>query len=152
MQTFHYAAYQVSPGEYFYLSTDARADITPQISGRAIATGASFTKSSLSGYDVVLQTGTVSAVTAESSLGLLTFTPANPSGAITGTLYQYEKGSAIATQTPAASYVIDPSIGRAVLTSASGFGVSNNMPVFYIATPNATTEPIAAFVVGTGLP
>ena len=151
VQTFHYAAYQVNANEYFYLSTDPQSDVNPLVSGRAIATIASFTNSSLNGNYVLHQTGTDSAVSAEIGLGLLTFTPANPSGAIHGTLYQYEEGSALATETPSATYAINASLGRAILTNASGFGVSNDVPVLYIATPAPGTEPISAFVVGTGL-
>ena len=146
--TLDYAAYQVNPNEYFYISTDAVSATTPLASGRAMATGASFTPSSLSGAYIVHETGSGSGTSAQVGLGLFNFTPGTTT--IGGTLYQYAEGSAFGTTFPSGNYAIASASGRATFTG-TGFGANNSLPILYLAAPSVFTEPISAFVVGTDL-
>ena len=142
-QTFHYATYQVNVNEYFIISTDTIAPLAPLASGRAILTGSSFTNFSLNGSYVGHGAGSTSS-TAEVSLGLLTFTPAIPQGSLTETVYTYQSPNPFNTANSTLPYAIDPGTGRVTIPGAAG-----TPPLRYVATPNANTEPISAFVIET---
>ena len=141
--TFNFALYQVNTNEYFLISTDAISASAPLASGRVILSGSNFTNSSLSGNYVIHETGSTSA-TAEIALGLLTFTPANPSGTLAATLYGYQQGSPFSLGSFSSGYAIASGSGRVTFPGSVG-----TPPLLYATTPNANTEPISAFVVGT---
>ncbi|MGH9725897.1 MAG: hypothetical protein ACRD41_12605, partial [Candidatus Acidiferrales bacterium] len=145
--TSHEAIYIVNANEFFVVQTDTFSgspNSNPIISGRAIATGSSFSQSSLSGNYIIHLTGIdtgFSPAEADVTLGLLTFS----GGTLNGTLYQYEAGNVSSTQTlSGGSYSISSPSGRTTVTN-----VGNHLPVLYLAAPTSNTEPISAFFVGT---
>jgi len=141
--TSNFAAYQVDSNEYFYISTDAVSSNIPLLSGRIIATHAAggFSNSSLSGNYVIHGTGNDGGI-ATASLGPFTLS----SGTISGTIYNYESGSAESTSTPSGTYAVASQSGR---TPLSGSNIGNHPPILYVTTPSSSTEPISAFLVGT---
>jgi hypothetical protein len=138
---FHFARYPVSPDEFFYISTDAVASSVPLVAGRGIVTHAAgtFSSSSLNGNYILHATGNGSGV-ANVALGLFTFS----SGNMSGTINTYAAGSAPSTSTPSGTYSVDSQTGRTTITPGGKFP-----PVFYLAAPASSTEPISIFSVGT---
>jgi hypothetical protein len=137
----HFVFCLVNPNEIFVMGIDSATSTPPILGGRLLATGApgSFSQSSLAGNYLVHISGSSSG-TAVTTLGLVT---AN-SGALSGTLYQYD-GTAGTTQTiSGAAYSVDPTSGRTTLTNAGA-----NPLVVYIA--STQTEGVNAFAVGTDL-
>ena len=142
--TLHYAAYQVNPSEYLFISTDLVASMDLDVIGRMVATGApgSFSDSSLSGNFVVHETG-IDSGKAGVLLGLYDFS----AGTITGNDYEYEEGlTSVSGNARSGTYSVASASGRVTL---AGAGLGNHPPILYLAAPTATTEPISAFVVGT---
>jgi hypothetical protein len=131
----HTALYIVNANEFFLVGIDPYST-TALASGRAVATGTTFSTSSLSGNYVIYVTS--SGGIADMGLGVLSLS----NGAInnTSTLYSYEAGSAPEVVNPSGSYTVATS-GRMTL-GAGG-------PVIYLATPQSNTEPITGFIVGT---
>jgi hypothetical protein len=135
--TYNWAFYIVNKNEIFIVSTDAEAAGTPISSGRAIATGSSFSSSSLSGNYIGHLSGS-SGGSAGVALGLLTFS----SGALNGTLYQYDTGSGASTSTiTGGTYSVNATSGRVTIA-----GAGNHNPVIYLTT---ATDGISAFFIGT---
>ncbi len=140
-QFFHWAIYIINPSEFFVIGTDP---IQATLSlGRAIATGNSFTASSLSGNYVVHAAGNTNG-SADASLELLTMTPGGAqTGTLSGSVDSYGAGNGVQnTALSGVTYNIDPSVGRVTLGNPS-----DNLPVLYLTTP---TDGIAAFFVGVG--
>jgi hypothetical protein len=138
---FDWAIYMVNSSEFFVIGTDP---ITATVSlGRAIATGNSFTASSLSGNYVVHVTGNTNG-SANADLELLTMTPGGAqAGTLSGTVYSYGAGNGAQNTTlGGVTYNVDPAAGRVTLGNPG-----DNFPILYLTTP---TDGIAAFVVGVG--
>jgi hypothetical protein len=139
---FNWAVYIVDASELFVVGTDPVNNSNVSV-GRVIATGASFTASSLSGNYVVHATGNSSG-SADVNLELLTMTPGGAqAGTLGGTVYSYGAGNgAQTTMLNGVTYNVDAGSGRTVLGNPG-----DNLPVLYLTTP---TDGIAAFVVGVG--
>ena len=135
--TFNLAIYVVNANEFFSLTTDTLSASTVIVAGRAIATGSSFSNSSLNGKYIIHLTSNGGG-SASVSLGLLTLS----GGTLSGNLYQYQ-GGVPSTQAISGSYNVDPTSGRVTVTGA---GVGNHPPVLYLPTP---TDGISAFIIGT---
>jgi uncharacterized repeat protein (TIGR01451 family) len=153
--TLNYAVYIVNQYEAFLEETDPSSSVNFIAGGRAIATASAYTASSLSGPMLYHSTGIdakgadvgtciSSAPCAVQNFGILTATPGGPtlSGSITFSESGFSSASAVSS-----SYSIDASTGRMTI---SGTG----SPIVYVATPqlsgNDVSEPIAAFIVGSG--
>jgi hypothetical protein len=139
---FNWAIYIVNSAQFFVIGTDPVSNGTVSV-GRVIATGPSFTASSLSGNYVVHATGSNSG-SADLNLELLTMTPGGAqAGTLGGTIYSYGAGNGAQTTTlSGVTYNVDAGSGRTVLGNPG-----DNLPVLYLTTP---TDGIAAFVVGVG--
>jgi len=129
--------YMVNADEAFIVGTGL-----PTYSGRAIATGSSFSSSSLSGNYIYHTTGINGNRSADVYLGLVNLN----SGALSGTIYNYDinDGGSSSAIPSGATYAVDPTSGRTTIS-----GVGSSAPVFYIAAPTANTEPISAFLLLT---
>jgi hypothetical protein len=140
----HFARYQVNTDEYFYISTDPVSANVPLLSGRFIATGSlgSFSNSSLNGNYVIHMIGNGGGF-ATVTLGIVTLSGGN----VNGTIFNYQEGSGAATsQAVSGNYLVNKNTGR---TPLSGGGIGNHPPILYLPSPNSSTEPISAFLVGT---
>ncbi len=143
----HEAIYVVNADEFFFVQTDQFGGGlqfgggSPIISGRAVATGSSFSSSLLNGNYILHMTGQAGGA-AQVSLGLLTFTPGGATnGTVSGTLFSFGKpGGATTTAVTSATYNVDPSSGRVTF---SGTGVASF--VAYLAAP---TDGVSAFLLG----
>jgi hypothetical protein len=137
---FDWAIYMINSSEFFVIGTDP---ITSTVSlGRAVATGVSFTASSLAGNYVVHATGNTNG-NADVNLQLLTMTPGGAqAGTLSGTVYAYASGSGAQTTLSGVTYNVDASSGRTTLGNPG-----DNLPILYLTTP---TDGIAAFVAGAG--
>jgi hypothetical protein len=140
----HEALYVVNANEIFIIQIDQFAPGlqfgggSVIISGRAVATGSSFSSSSLSGSYILHMTGQTGGV-AHVSLGLLTFTPGSVNtGTVGGTLFSEPSGAT--TPVTSASYTVDPASGRVTF---SGTGVGGL--IAYLATP---TDGVSSFIIG----
>jgi hypothetical protein len=140
--TFDWSIYMINTNEFFIIGTDPLSNV-PMAGGRAIATGNSFTASSLSGNFIVHATGNTNS-SADANLELLTMTPGGAqAGTLSGTVYTYGAGSGAQTTTlSGVTCNVDPSSGRTTLGNPS-----DSLPILYLTTP---TDGIAAFVVGIG--
>jgi Domain of unknown function DUF11 len=147
----HEALYVVDAQEVFFIQIDRFTGGlqfgggSSILSGRAVATGSSFSASALSGNYILHMTGQTGGA-AQASLALLTFTPGGASsgtvsGTLSGTLFSYN-AAAGGTTTPiaGASYTVDPSSGRVTFS-----GTDIGSLVAYLATP---TDGISAALVG----
>jgi hypothetical protein len=136
---FNWAIYMISPAEFFVISTDS---IRSTVSlGKAIASGNSYTASSVSGNYVLHATGNNNG-NADANLQSLTMTPGGAqTGTLSGTVYSYEAGSGAQTSTlSGVTYNVDAGSGRTTLGNPG-----DNLPILYLTTP---TDGIAAFVAG----
>ena len=141
-QIFDWAIYVINSSEFFLIGTDP-ANFNPVSMGMGIATGTSFTASSLSGNYVVHTTGNANG-SADATLELLTMTPGGAqAGTISGTVDSYGAGNgAQSTTLSGVTYNVDPSAGRTILGNPG-----DNLPILYLTTP---TDGITAFVMGVG--
>ncbi len=132
-------AYIINSSELFFISFDL-GDGTggPIVAGRAIASSASFTSSSLSPNYIFRFTGNSSGATA--ALGVASFS-GGLAGTVSGTMDQYAVGAA-SNQSLNGSYNLDSSTGR---LSMAGAG-NATLPVCYMATP---ADGVSAFCVST---
>ena len=139
---FNWAIYVVDSSEFFVVGTDPVSNGTVS-AGRAIATGNSFTASSLSGNYVAHATGSASG-SADASLELLTMTPGGAqTGTLSGRVFSCAPGNGAQTTTlSGVTYNVDASSGRTALGNPG-----DNFPILYLTTP---TDGIAAFVIGVG--
>jgi hypothetical protein len=135
--TYNWAFYVVNKNEIFIVSTDAEAAGTAISSGRAIVTGSSFSSSSLSGNYIAHLSGSGGG-NAGVALGLLNFS----SGALNGSINQYDTGSGASTSTiTGGTYSVNATSGRVTVS-----GAGNHSPVIYLTT---VTDGISAFFIGT---
>jgi hypothetical protein len=136
---FNWAIYVINPSEFFVVGMDT----TETSAGRVLATGNSFTASSLSGNYIVHSSGSTGGK-ANVGLQLLTMTPGGgQTGTLSGTAYSDGGGSGLQTTTlSSVSYNVDPASGRVVLGNPG-----DNLPIFYLTTP---TDGISGFLVGMG--
>jgi hypothetical protein len=152
-QTTHQAAYIVNADQFFILGTDPLSSV-PIYSGRAIVTASSFSQSSLSGNYIIHTTATWLYTCEQLSGGVTYYVPCTTvrlwlvnanSGAFSGTMYFYFPSPAvmIPSSFSGETYAVDATSGRTTISCADCVA-----PVFYIATPTATTEPISAFSLG----
>ena len=154
------AAYIVNKNELFVVSTLPLSS-SPIYSGRTIATASSYTGSSLTPGNYIFDfTGADSgtngnpACTSATPCSLVnaglpsaSFS-AGQSGNFAGTIYGTETGAIETDSLAGLTYTVDAASGRLVVSGG------NQAPVFYLAAPVTsgadTTEPISAFVVGSG--
>ena len=139
---FDWEIYVINSSEFFIIGIDP-INNNPLSIGRAVATGNSFTASSLSGSYVVHATGNTNG-SADGNLQLLAMTPGGAqTGTFSGTVDSYGGGNAARSTTlSGVTYNVDPSSGRTTLGNPT-----DNLPIFYLTTP---TDGISAFVVGVG--
>jgi hypothetical protein len=145
------AIYIVNSNEFFLVSLDQPVVANPGeilawlYAGRAIASGSTFSLSSLSGNNIFHATGLTKVngvFTSQVNLGLLHFSGGN----LTGKIFGYGPAAGATSTTIASeSYAVSPTFGRVTLT---GTGLTNP-PVLYLAMPVNGTEPIEAFAAGT---
>jgi hypothetical protein len=136
---FNWAIYVINSSEFFVVGMDT----TETSAGRAVATGSSFTSSSLSGNYIVHSSGNT-AGKANIGLQLLTMTPGGgQTGTLSGTVYSDGGGNGLQTTTVSSvAYNVDPASGRVVLGNPG-----DNLPILYLTTP---TDGISGFLVGLG--
>ena len=136
---FNWAIYVINSSEFFVVGMDT----TETSAGRAIATGNSFTASSLSGNYIVHSSGNANSK-ASVNLELLTMTPGgSQTGTLSGTVYSDGGGNGSQTTTlSSVAYNVDPASGRVALGNPG-----DNLPVLYLTTP---TDGISGFLVGLG--
>jgi hypothetical protein len=139
---FDWAIYIVNSSEFFVIGTDPVSPLPVSV-GRAIATGSSFTASSLSGKYVARTSGNSNG-SASVDLELLAMTPGGAqTGTLAGTVNSYGGGNGAQTTTlSGVTYNVDSASGRTTLGNPS-----DNLPVLYLTTP---TDGISAFLVGVG--
>jgi hypothetical protein len=139
---FDWAIYIVNSSEFFVIGTKPVSTLTVSV-GRAIATGNSFTASSLSGNYIVHTSGNTNG-SASVNLELLAMTPGGAqTGTLAGTVNSYGGGNGAQTTTlSGVTYNVDSASGRTTLGNPS-----DNLPVLYLTTP---TDGISAFLLGVG--
>jgi hypothetical protein len=139
---FDWAIYIVNSSEFFVIGTDPVSYYNFS-AGRAIATGNSFTASSLSGNYIVHTSGNTNG-SASVDLELLAMTPGGAqTGTLAGTVNSFGGGNGAQTTTlSGVTYNVDSASGRTTLGNPS-----DNLPVLYLTTP---TDGISAFLLGVG--
>jgi hypothetical protein len=139
---FNWALYVVNSAECVLVSTDPLS-INAITSGRAVATGNSFTAPSLSGNYIVHSSGDTNGK-ASADLDLLTMTPGGgQTGTLSGTVNSFGGGNGLQTaMLSGVTYNVDPASGRVVLGNPG-----DNLPILYLTTP---TDGISAFLLGVG--
>ena len=136
---FNWAIYVVNSSEFFLVGLDT----AETSAGCAIATGNSFTASSLSGNYIAHSSGNTNGK-ASVDLQLLTTTPGGgQTGTLSGTVYSDGGGNGPQTTTlSSVAYNVDPAFGRVALGNPG-----DNLPIVYLTTP---TDGISGFLVGLG--
>lgn len=137
---FDWAIYVINSSEFFIVGQDT----IETTAGRAIATGSSFTASSLSGNYIAHSNGSANA-NASVDLQLLAMTPGGgQTGTLSGTVYSANGGNGLQTTTlSSVTYNVDSASGRVALGNPS-----DNLPIVYVAaTP---IDGISGFLVGLG--
>jgi hypothetical protein len=129
------AIYIVSQSQFFIIETDPLA--LPHTAGEALATSASFTAASFSGYYAMHISGAQAGV---SSL-ILGQLICDGVSALTGTLNTAQSGTANSNSIAGTSYTIDSSSGRTTLS-----GGNSQLSVVYLSNP---IDGISGFVEGT---
>ena len=132
-------AYIINTSEVLFISYDL-GDSTggPIVAGRAIATAASFSSTSLSSNYVFRFTGNSSGATA--ALGVASFS-GGLAGTVSGTTDEYAAG-VTSSQSLNGTYNLDASTGR---LSMAGAG-NATLPICYLATP---ADGVSAFCIST---
>ncbi|MFZ3217693.1 MAG: hypothetical protein WA192_16665 [Candidatus Acidiferrales bacterium] len=142
--TYDFTIYMVDASDFYYVSSDSVANV-PLLSGRALATNASFAAAPLNGYYLFSDTGWDDDNGGNfAEIATLNLTSAGALPSIT--LYQNDVGSTDTVTYTNASYATESS-GR---TSVSG-GSLNTPPVIYLTSGGDTGESITGFSVGTDL-
>ena len=131
--------YVINSSELFLVSLQLRPG--PEFSGRAIATSSSFSASSISPNYIFRFTGNSSG-TASASIGLANLSSAGPpgiSGSVSGTMDQYESGTA-SSQNLTGTYALGSLAGRLSITGASPAA----SPICYLTNP---IDGVSAFCI-----
>ena len=148
--------YVVNSDEIFTLGSDLWGLGSPIRSGQAVASAASFDATSIAGNHIVHTTGqflctanNVSGPCAIGTLGLLSLSSnSSTTGAITGTLFQYDiqDGPQTTTFSPNSpgTFALASSTGRVTLGNMGA-----NPPVLYLASPTTNSDPVTFFIVST---
>jgi hypothetical protein len=144
--TFDFAFYILNGSDFLLISTDSPISVgsAPLLSGRALATGASFPAGALNGYYVMALQGIEVGSKKVGNYAAIGTLNATSTGTIpSATLYVNNSGAYTNNPYSGASYTTDAASGRSPL---SGFTL--NSPVAYPTAPGSD-DGIAGFLVGT---
>jgi hypothetical protein len=145
--TFDFAFYVINGSDLLLLSTDlASSDsTTPLLSGRALASSASFPTAALNGNYVLASEGLQTIGTAIGNIAELGTLNATNAGAIpTATVYSNYAGTPATNQYPGSSYTVEAASGRVSITGLTSFP-----PVAYLTAGASSDDEIVGFLVGT---
>jgi len=145
--TFDFAFYVLNRSDFILLSTNSSvtAGSAPLLSGRALASNATYAAGALSGDYLLASQGLERNGNAVANLAQIGTLNATRAGSIpTAILYVNEAGTYSRTPYPNSSYVLDAASGRISIT-----GLSPTPPVLYLTAPGTADDQIAGFLVGS---
>ncbi len=145
--TFDFAFYILNASDLILLSTDLAEDdsTTPLLAGRALASNATSSTSSLAGYYLLASQGFQSVGTSTGNLAELGTLNADGNGNIpTTTIYSNDAGTYTTNQYAGGTYSVEAASGRVSIS-----GLTAASPVVYLTAGTGTDDAIAGFSVGT---
>jgi large repetitive protein len=145
--TFDFAFYILNASDFILLSTDSpiTAGSPPLLSGRALASSATYAAGALNGYYLLASQGLEVSGSNIGNLAEIGTLNATTAGTIpTAILYVNDAGSYSSTPYPNGSYTVEAASGRVSIT-----GLTATPPVLYLTAAGTTDDEIAAFLVGS---
>lgn len=146
--TFDFAFYVLNGADLILLSSDSPigAGSAPLVSGRALASSASYAVGALNGYYLLASQGLDVSGSTPANLAEIGTVSATSAGAIpTANIYSNDAGTYATNQYPNSSYTVEAASGRTSFT-----GLTGTPPVVYLAAAGGTTDDgIVGFLVGT---
>ena len=145
--TFDFAFYILNASDLILLSTDSPVAVgsAPLLSGRALASNATYAPGALNGYYLLASQGLAGSGTNIRNLAEIGALDATSTGAIpTATLYVNAAGTYSTTPYSNASYTVETASGRVTIT-----GLTTTPPIVYLTAPGTTDDGIAGFLVGS---
>lgn len=145
--TFDFVFYVLNGSDFILLSTDSPVAVgsAPLLSGRALASSATFAAGALNGSYLLASQGLAAGGSTAGNLAEIGTLQATSAGAIpTATLYVNDAGAFSTTPYSNAGYNVEASSGRVSVT-----GLTATPPVIYLTAPGTTDDDIAGFLVGS---
>ncbi|HXC46714.1 MAG TPA: hypothetical protein VNU20_00385 [Candidatus Sulfotelmatobacter sp.] len=145
--TFDFVFYILNGSDLILLSTDSPvpAGSAPLLSGRVLASNATYAVDALNGYYLLASQGLEASGTNTRNLAEIGTLNATSASAIpTATLYVNDAGTFSTTPYSNASYTVEAASGRVSIT-----GLSTTPPIVYLTAPGTTDDGIAGFLVGS---
>jgi hypothetical protein len=145
--TFDFTFYMLNGSDLILLSTDSPvgAGAAPLVSGRALASNASYAAGALNGYYLLASQGLDVSGSSPANLAEIGTLSATSAGAIpAANLYVNDAGTYSTNQYPNSSYTVEAASGRASFT-----GLTAAPPVVYLTAGGTSDDGIFGFLVGT---
>jgi hypothetical protein len=145
--TFDFAFYIVNASDFILLSTDSPITMgsAPLLSGRALASSATYAAGALNGYYLLASQGLEVNGSSIGNLAEIGTLNASSAGAIPlATLYVNDAGTYSSTPYANGSYTVEAASGRVSIT-----GLTATPPVAYLTAAGTTDDEITAFLVGS---
>jgi hypothetical protein len=145
--TFDFVFYVLNGSDLILLSADSpvAAGSAPLLSGRVLASNATYAAGALDGYYLLASQGLEASGTNIRNFAEIGTLNATSAGAIpTATLYVNDAGTFSITPYSNASYTVEAASGRVSIT-----GLTATPPVVYLAAVGTTDDGIAGFLVGS---
>jgi hypothetical protein len=145
--TFDFAFYILNGLDLILLSTDSpvAAGSAPLLSGRVLASSATYAAGALNGYYLLSSQGLEASGTGIRNLAQIGTLNATSAGAIpTATLYVNDAGTYSTTPYSNATYTVEAASGRVAIA-----GLTATPPVVYLTAPATADDQIAGFLVGS---
>lgn len=144
--SFNFAFYILNGTDFILLSTDSpiTAGSAPLLSGRALASSATYAAGALNGYFILAAQGLVGGKGEGNFAEIGTLNAAN-TGVIPRTIL-YVNDATIPSNTPYTngSYTVEAASGRVATT-----GITTTSPIMYLTAGSATDDEIVGFLIGT---
>lgn len=147
--TFDFAFYVLNASDLILLSTDlsSAAGAAPLLSGRALASNATYSPGSLNGYYLLASQGLNAAGSRIGNFAQLGTLNATSAGAIpSATIYANDAGTFSTTVHSNAAYTVEAASGRVSLTA-----LLTAPPVVYLSAAGAADDQITGFLVGSDI-
>ena len=147
--SFDFAFYVLNASDLILLSTDlsSAAGAAPLLSGRALASNATYSPGSLNGYYLLASRGLDAAGSRIGNFAQLGTMNATSAGTIpSATLYVNDSGTFTTTFHSNAAYTVEAASGRVSFTA-----LLTAPPVVYLTATGAADDQIAGFLVGSDI-
>jgi hypothetical protein len=143
--TFDFAFYILNGSDLILLSTDSpvTAGSAPMLSGRVLASSATYAAGALNGYYLLSSQGLEASGTNIRNLAEIGTLNATSAGA-TATLYVNDAGTFSITTYTNASYTVEAASGRVSIT-----GLTTTPPIVYLTALGTTDDGSAGFLLGS---